>query len=239
MEPIWDGLRRESKERGVEANALPARSDLAADGRNDRYWEKKRLNERPIYLRSVVVMLAVVQTFFHLYYDYDRVYRPANPETRAADRRPQVVGSPGAQLQTSTLSLFRMAFFRSVIMSVVGPFVYTLLLRSVVWNWMLSLARLFWDMPAVVEMTFIPPYHISLLARSFVASFFLILLWESSNALFGAFISQEPLKKGVPLTDTSQDPNRTLLNGLRASKEVVKVSQYMNFSICIFFWRIH
>ena len=168
-------------------------------------------------------MLAFVQTFIHLYYDYDRVYRPPSPETRAADQRPRVAGSPLAQLQASSLFLLRQAFFRSIIMSVVGPFVYTLLLRSIVWNWMLSLARLFWDMPAVVEMSFMPPYHISLLARSFVASFFLILLWESSNVVFSAFIAQEPLKKGMPLTDASQDPNRTLLNGLRANKEVVKV----------------
>lgn len=169
-------------------------------------------------------MLAIVQTFLHLYYDYDRVYRPVSPEKRAADQPVQLMGLPRAQLQTSALFLLRKAFFCSVIMSVIGPFVYTLFLRSVVWNWMLSLARLFWEMPAVVEMTFIPPYHISLLARSFVASFFLMLLWEVSNAVFGAFISQEPLKKGVPLTDASPDPNRTLLNGLRASKEVVKVS---------------
>lgn len=209
----------------------PARSGLAADGRNDRYWEKKRLNERPIYLRSVVVMLAFVQTFIHLYYDSDRVYRPTSPEMRAADRRPRAVGSPWVQLQASALFLFRQAVFRSVIISVVGPFVYTLFLRRTAWNWMLSLARLFWDMPAVVEMSFMPPYHISLLTRSWGASFFLILLWESSNVIFGAFLAQEPLKKGVPLTDTSPDPNRTLLNGLRAHKGVVKVGLWI-----FFFW---
>ena len=141
-----------------------------------------------------------------------------------------------AQLQASALFLLRQALFRSVIMSVVGPFVYTLFLRSTAWNWMLSLARLFWDMPAVVEMSFMPPYHISLLTRAFVASFFLIVLWESSNAIFGAFLAQEPLKKGIPLTDASQDPNRTLLNGLRANKGVVKVSSYFLFPFRFYFF---
>lgn len=182
-------------------------------------------------------MLAFVQTGLHLYYDYDRVFRPLSPETRAADQRPRVVGSPMAQVQASALFLLRQAFFRSVVISVVGPFVYTLFLRSTTWSWVLSLARLFWDMPAVVEMSFMPPYHISLLSRSFVSSFFLILLWESSNAIFSAFIAQEPLKKGVPLTDASQDPNRTLLNGLRASKGVVKVGRqhFLSLLFTIFF----
>lgn len=131
-----------------------------------------------------------------------------------------------AQLQASAPFLVQRALLRSVITSVVGPFVYTLFLRNTAWNIMLSLARIFWDLPAVVEMSFMPPYHISLLTRSFVASFFLILLWESSNMIFGAFLSQEPLKKGMPLTDASQDPNGTLLNGLRANKGVVKVGPW-------------
>lgn len=168
-------------------------------------------------------MLAFVQTFVHLYDDYDRVFRPVSPETRVADRRPRVVGSPLAQLQASALLLLQRVLFRSVIINVAGPLVYTLFLRNTAWNWMLSLARIFWDMPAVAEMSFMPPYHISLLTRASVSSFFLILLWESSNVIFGAFLAQEPLKKGMPLTNASHDPNGTLLHGLRANKGVVKV----------------
>lgn len=177
-------------------------------------------------------MLALAQTFIHLYYDYDRVFRPTGPETRAADRRPRVVGKPMAQLQASAPFLLRRILFRSVVISVVGPFVYTVFLRGTAWSWMLSLARIFWSMPAVAEMPFMPPYHISLLARSWVASLFLIGLWESSNAIFGAFLAQEPLKKGLPLTDASQDPNGTLVNGLQANKDVVKVG-FSGFSLSL------
>lgn len=190
-------------------------------------------------------MLALLQTFVHLYYDYDRVFRPMSQETGAADQRPRVVGRPMAQLQASAPFLLQRVVFRSVIMNMVAPFAYTLFLRGTAWNWMLSFARIFWEMPAAAELSFIPPYHISLLARSLVSSFFLILLWESSNTIFGAFIAQEPLKRGMPLTNESNDPNGTLLNGLKSKKEVVKVgisgishSLIANLSQTFAFWEL-
>ncbi len=174
-------------------------------------------------------MLALVQTFVHLYYDYDRVFRLMSLEPGPADQRPRVVGRPSVQLRANASRLLQRVVLRSVIISAAGPLVYTIVLRRMAWNWMLAIARMFWDLPAVAAMSFLPPYHISLLARSFVSTFLLLLLWESSNAIFGAFLAQEPLKKGLPLTHESNDPDGTLLNGLRANKDVVQVGFYEAF----------
>ena len=168
-------------------------------------------------------MMAIVQTFAHLRFDLDRVFRRMSPATRPADQRLRPRPLSIAQLQAFAPGLLRRVIIRSVMVSGVGPLVYMLLLRGWAWNGMLSVARIFWDLPAMVEMSFMPPYHISLLMRSLAATFFLQLLWESSNATFGAFIAQAPLKRGQPLTDASPDPNGTLLNGLRAKKGVIKV----------------
>jgi nucleoporin NDC1 len=43
-----------------------------------------------------------------------------------------------------------------------------------------------------------------------------------SNLLFSSFLGQPPLKKGRPLTDEAKDPNGSLINGLKAKKELVK-----------------
>ena len=68
-----------------------------------------------------------------------------------------------------------------------------------------------------------PPYHISLIIRSAGSGFLLLLIWEISNAVFGAYVAQEPLKNGNPLSNDSGDPNGSLLNGLKSKNEVIKV----------------
>jgi len=44
--------------------------------------------------------------------------------------------------------------------------------------------------------------------------FLLTLLWDFANIAFDAYITQEPLRKGKPITDASKDPNGTLIRGL-------------------------
>lgn len=172
------------------------------------------------------MILALLQTFLHLYYDYDSVYLPDYKKHGSAhQQRSVIVLAPRIQLQLIAPSLIQKVAIRSVLVSLVGPFVYAMFVRKTAWNWTLALARIVWDMPAAAEMSYIPPYHISLIIRCMGSSFLLILLWESSNAIFSAHVAQEPLKNGAPLTDQSKDPNGTLLNGLKSSKEIIKVSK--------------
>lgn len=198
--------------------------EVAADGLC-RAWEKKRLNERPIYLRSVFFMLALLQAFLHLYYDFDRACL-STVGSKAKNRsicRAHIVLAPMEQLKIAASSLVQRVLLRAILVGVSGPFIYATFFRRKAWSCALFVARMLWDMPTAVDPPYMPPYHISLLLRSLGSSFLLTLLWESSNTIFSALVAQEPLKNGQPLTDESRDPNGTLLNGLKARKEVVKV----------------
>ncbi|KAI9829063.1 MAG: hypothetical protein M1832_000086 [Thelocarpon impressellum] len=123
------------------------------------------------------------------------------------------------------------ALLRSLSMLLAGPIVYSIFLRKHAWSWALWFAKIFWSLPRSASTPpTIPPFHISLLVRSVASSFFLVFLWEASDATFSAFATQEPLKRGRPLTDDSRDPNGSLLIGLRSKKEIPK-----SFA----FWELH
>ncbi len=105
-------------------------------------------------------------------------------------------------------------------MAVCGPFIYGIFIRRYAWDISFRVASTIWDIPATGDLSYIPPYHISLIARSFLASFLLLSLWQSSNLIFTVFLRQAPTKHGLPLTDASGDPNGSLLKGLAGKKEL-------------------
>lgn len=170
-------------------------------------------------------MLALVQTLLHLCYDYDRVFLPAACRKAEADLndRPHIAAAPIPQLRAAAPFIIQRVVLRSILIAISGPLIYPAFFRRMAWKWSLALARTVWDMPGTAELSYMPPYDISLIYRSLGSAFLLILLWETSNEIFGAFVAQEPQKNGSPLTDESRDANGTLLNGLKARKEVVKV----------------
>ncbi|MCJ1244344.1 hypothetical protein MMC30_001542 [Trapelia coarctata] len=202
--------------------SVPQSADLSwvAEGRPH---ERRRLNERPLYLRSVFFMLAATQALMHLYHDYDRVVLPMSQFKfgRPTDK-PTDVEPPTARLKRDAPMVLRSAVARAVATSIVGPFIYALLVRPFAWPWSLYLARLFWSIPKDSAPPRFPPYHISLILRSAMSGMLLLYLWDMSNVAFSAFVAQEPLKKGRSLTDDSRDPNGSLLNGLKSKKEVPK-----------------
>lgn len=204
-----------------------------AANRLSRAWEKKRLNERPIYLRSFFFMLAFLQAVLHLYYDYDRAFLPTagSKAKNRSNYRAHIILAPIDQLKIAAPSLVQRALLRATLAGICGPFIYATFIRRTAWSWALFLARMLWDLPAAIDLSYMPPYHISLLLSSLGSGFLLILLWESSNTIFSAFVAQEPLKNGQPLTDESRDANGTLLNGLKARKEVVKVHGKSRFTL--------
>ncbi len=125
--------------------------------------------------------------------------------------------------------MLQAAVILSMSMIVTGPVIYSLVIRETAWNWTLFFAKLLWKLPRSSNPPDVPPYHISLILRSVFAGFLLVLLWEVSNVVFGAYVAQEPLKKGHPLTDDSKDPNGSLLTGLKAKKDVPKVITRLSF----------
>ncbi|KAI9815029.1 MAG: hypothetical protein M1827_002872 [Pycnora praestabilis] len=190
-----------------------------------RAYERPRLNERPIYLRVVFFSLAIMQSVIHLVFDYDRVLLPVTKGNvqSTADQRPQILVAPLAQLRALLPGLVQSVLLRSMSMIVLGPLVYSLFLRKTAWSWTLFIAKMLWNLPRSSNPPVIPPYHISLIGRSAYSGFLLVLLWETTNVTFAAYVAQAPLKKEHALTDDSRDPNGSLIAGLRAKKDVPRI----------------
>ncbi len=190
-----------------------------------RSYERPHLNEKPIYLRSIFLTLALMQSFFHLFYDYDRVHLPV-PKTKAekaSDQPVPTVVPPLMQLKARVPVMAQRVIPRALSILILGPIVYSLFVRRLAWNWSLFFAKIFWSLTKSSEPPRYPPYHISVLFHSIIASFLLIALWEISNVAFEAYVAQQPLKRDRPLTTDSIDPNGSLLTGLKAKKELARV----------------
>ena len=169
-------------------------------------------------------MLAILQSGIHLYYNYDSVTLPVmQAKTDANSEQPPKQGNPVLQMKALLPGLGWKVFIRAAAMAVLGPLVYALFIRRPAWNCSLYFAALLWDVPAS-QLSYVPPYHYSLVFRSFTSSFLLITLWEFSNAIFGVYLVQEPMKREQPLTSISKDPNASLVNGLKAKREIIRVS---------------
>ena len=223
----WVGLRRESEDHSqpIEEHGLIS----------DRQWERRKLNERPIYLRSVFLMFAMMQSILHLYYDYDRVPLPITPALEE-QISPQTRGLPAWFATRADIlgpmflwdsdnlakSIPQNIVLRTLVISISAPFIYAIFIRRAAWEWSLMFASLLWDVPAS-RLSYIPPHYPSLVYRSTTAGLLLVFLWQSSNALFTAHVARQPIKKDQPLSNESKDPSATLLNGLKSKKEIAKV----------------
>ncbi|KAI9664510.1 MAG: hypothetical protein M1821_005956 [Bathelium mastoideum] len=87
------------------------------------------------------------------------------------------------------------------------------------WNFAFSFASYFFTLQRNQR----PPVVgglMDMVGRVLLEGFLLELLWEFCNAIFTDHVAGEPLKRGQPLTNDSKDPNGSLLQGLRAKKEV-------------------
>lgn len=169
-------------------------------------------------------MLAVVQSFQHLYFDRDELGVPVAKRTpQTTDRRTHPIEPLPVRINKVAPTILRQAAITSAMTAVAGPIVYMVLLRSAAWGWTLYFAKIFWNFPrsAATPPSILPPLQLSLFYRSVFSGTLLLVLWEASNFLFSAFLSQGPLTKGQPLTNGAKDPNGSLINGLKAKKETV------------------
>ncbi|KAI4125390.1 MAG: hypothetical protein LQ338_004283 [Usnochroma carphineum] len=130
---------------------------------------------------------------------------------------------PVEQMKAKFPTLLRDLGIISSVAAITGPILYSLTVRKRAWRMSLACARfLRWDIPGTDELSIIPPYHVTLIFRSFISGFCLLLLWQGANLAFSAYVAQEPLKRGQPLTQDSNDPNGSLINGLKSRKSLVK-----------------
>ena len=208
-----------------------------------RAYERPRLNENPIALRSLYICLAVAQAGLHLYRDYDRIPMPekevatSHSEQQPASKVPKpllTIANNASVIAQRTVNLA----LSGIVFSAV---IYFAVIRRTAWSWAYAIGRtLFRQLPPKASPTgFI--HVVGLMWQALFSSVMLILLWELSNTIFTIFVTEPPLKRGQPLTsevkDTtgmivsrSKDPNGSLLNGLKAKKETPR-----SFA----FWELH
>ncbi|KAL8666494.1 MAG: hypothetical protein Q9168_007481 [Polycauliona sp. 1 TL-2023] len=205
--------------------SVPASADLSwmIHGRS---WERQRLNERPIYLRSHYMMLGLLQTLLHLYHDYDHIPRLPGHRGSGSGSKDAVV-NPVEQFRSQLPIVARQLGIISVTSSLLGPAFYSFTVRNLAWRSSFFWAKFFrYDIAPTTKLSIIPPYHYSLIFRSAVSGFFLLSLWRVSNLAFDIYVAQAPLKRGQPLSQDSRDPNGVLINGLRSQKSLVKAFAY-------------
>ena len=193
-----------------------------------------RLNERPIYLRSVFLMLALCQTAVHVYNDYSSVHIPVSAPTKTPepDNRTHKLPPISMQVQNATPRITQRCAAVCVPVALLGPFIYALFLRQTFWSWHLRFAKLIYSLPrSDARPTGYPPSNPKFMLRSFGVGFLLMLSWETTSFFFSTFLAQEPLKKDQPLSTGSKDPNGTLITGLKAKRDVVKTFAFWELVI--------
>jgi nucleoporin NDC1 len=205
--------------------SAPSSADLRwiVGGNNQ---ERLKLNERPIYLLCYTLMLALLQTLCHLYYDYDRInfkFKETRLDT-PSDKPSHMTIPPSDQLVMVFSGLISTAFKQAFSMALIAPLIYYFNVRNFAWNWSLYIAKIFWNLPRSNALPNISSAYIMLIGRTFMAGFILTIMWGFSNAVFSAYVAEEPLKKGRPITHESRDPNGSLLTGLRGKKLQTRVS---------------
>lgn len=213
-----------------------------------RSYERPYLNERPLYLRSVFYLLAVIQSLVHLVYDYDQIRLPApKPYSKSPSRGPDnAVLSPRERLRSDLPQRAQAAVLRCLALAVLGPLVYSLFLRRMVWEWTSFAVRVSNYIPKSSSAPpSTPPYRFPLIVRSVLSGYLLVILWETAAVAFEAFFAQEPLKSSVPLTNDCRDQNGTLLTGLKSKREIPQVvhpvsyiAHYANASKTFAFWEL-
>lgn len=194
--------------------------------------EKTKLNERPIFFRCMFIILALGQSLWHVYRDEDEIPMPIRKASAIKTKDGTVVSAvepPRNQIRRNLPSIAKSATAKASILYGVGFALYFLVIRSVIrkanhahnsyfdrlhaWNFSFSIARYIFFLHRYTPPTGIYPLF-DITSRTLYSTFLLTFLWDFANIAFDAYIAQEPLRKGRPITDASKDPNGSLIRGL-------------------------
>ncbi|KAM0715378.1 hypothetical protein Q7P37_008876 [Cladosporium fusiforme] len=211
-----------------------------------RPYERPRLNENPILLRCLYMCLAIWQTGVHLYSERDTVQllekKKAGSNGSAEEGSKSM--SPMAKLREKVPSVAQSSFQLAVWGLVTITPIYFTIVRRPAWSLFSTIGSLYHrHLPNNA-----PPsglVHLpGLMWQGGSSSFMLIFLWEISNTIFTLYVAEPPLKKNNPLTSEikdnagssvsrSQDPNGSLLNGLKSKKELPRTFAFWElYLIC-------
>jgi nucleoporin NDC1 len=116
-----------------------------------------------------------------------------------------------------------LAFTLSAFTMVFGTLSYFVGWRHFLWGHYYNLALYFVSLSKTrTQPAGLPPFF-PLVANFVINGALLALIWQFANNAFDVYISQAPLKRDIPITNESKDPNGSLLNGLKSKKETVHV----------------
>lgn len=217
-------------------------------------YERPRMNENPVFLRCLFVVLSLAQAGLHLLRDYDLVELDTD-EQKVKKSNPFVVyfGVPETFMEKLPLAVRELTeqsgsiLNRSFLLAMGCIFllhfpIYYLVVRRTAWEWTYPIARMFnGSLPDSAPPTGLVHFP-TLITQALYSSVMLVLLWEVSNVAFSAIVAQPPLKKGEPLTSEikdsrgavlhkSRDPNGSLLTGLKSKKPVPKAFAFWELYI--------
>ncbi|KAK4135674.1 hypothetical protein BT67DRAFT_455065 [Trichocladium antarcticum] len=187
--------------------------------------DRARLNEKPIFLTTHLVLLGVYQTVVHLFKDVDRLsLGTARPQTENGNGKPEE-GDSSTQVRRfrDELPAILVYTFNSSIASlIVSIAIYPLFLRATIWRTMMMFLRPIYNLPKTNMTPSTLPFSFSSLLRCWLVSMMLLFSWTAANTAFSLFLVKSPLKNGKPLTSDAKDPNGSLLNGLKNKKLSIK-----------------
>lgn len=180
-------------------------------------------------MRYLFLVLAVAQSVLHLWDDYDSIDVPALKPKKDGDESAtimvsQAASNPRVVLGKKLPSIFATSGTISAITLVVGSFLYFVGPRHLVWDYYYSFNRYWISLSKTSKPTGVAPF-MPLIWSFLVEGTLLVALWQFVNKAFDLYIAQDPLKNGQPITSDSQDPNGSLLNGLKSKKDAVKVGK--------------
>lgn len=192
-----------------------------------RAHERPKLNERSFYIRGLFYFLAFVQTVLHLRGDYDVIAVPGlKPRKDRDDAAATITRSspePGVVLLSKLPSIFTISLIATFTSFSTGTILYFLGPRTFVWHYYYNFMRNVVSVSKASRPSGIAPF-LPLSTGFMIEGTLLMFIWQFVNKAFDLYIAIEPLKADRPITSESQDPNGTLLNGLKSRKDPVKVS---------------
>lgn len=196
-----------------------------------------RLNEKPIFFRFYVSGLAICAASVHLYSGQSNLYLPvsrvaSSPTPENALQSTHPLESVPSQLSTKVKTIW-IRIGAVLVYTIISPFVYSPpLIRWTFWSTHLFFAKIYFNI-SHADSTYrgYPPLGVRYLLANFLAGLLLVLTWETTTFILLRSLTQEPTKSGLPLSSFSKDPNGTLLNGLRAKRDVVKTFAFWELAI--------